>query len=319
MKKIFSLFLIILIVTFSGCRDNPTSTEVDDLYKIAFLNDRSLYTINLDGTDLTEIYKLPSTPTIFSLSWSPNGEFIKTHVYGGAPGIINVKDPDYQSFNEIPGIASWFNSVHLTFSKYDSIYVQNILSGESYTIGEGSSPKISPDERKIAFVKSGNLYVMNSDGTQAQHLADSVEGTNLTWSPNSEHVAFLRAGSLWSINLENGRIQQLVKDKVAGGIFRPVSWSPDGSKLAYLHGTASSGPYRIGVVNADGTGNVVVLDVDDNVIDLKWFPDINRNVILYRSGSNGMLMKVNPDGSNPVEITALDDIFTVSPIPINLD
>jgi Tol biopolymer transport system component len=132
------------------------------------------------------------------------------------------------------------------------------------------SPAWSADRRRIAFVRSGAVWLMNADGSRQRRL---VAGTSPTWSPGGREIAFatsrgveivgagggsqrlLTVGSLpaWSsrvhrLALARG-LRVLLVDPVSGGertlasyeracpvapeltSIAGLDWSPDGQRL----------------------------------------------------------------------------------------
>jgi tricorn protease len=113
-------------------------------------------------------------------------------------------------------------------------------------------PKFSPDGQWIAFTGqydgNFNVYVMPAEGGQpkqltfyqgaAQQLSDrmGIHNEVLTWTPDSKRVVFLSRRDAWNgwmkrpftISIEGGLPEPLPIDQ--GGL---VSYSPDGSKIAY--------------------------------------------------------------------------------------
>jgi Tol biopolymer transport system component len=76
------------------------------------------------------------------------------------------------------------------------------------------SPSWSPDSRRIAFDRGGDIYVMNADGSHRHRLTwtTSLEEAP-AWSPDGRTIAFVsdRSGEveLWQINVDGTRPRQL--------------------------------------------------------------------------------------------------------------
>ena len=105
----------------------------------------------------------------------------------------------------------------------------------------------SPDGSKIAFEKSSDLWVMNSDGTKQIQLTSNVGiDSNPTWSPDGSRIAFVseRDGDLdiWAMKpVPEGPTNvplNLTDDSGSGAFDSDPAWSPflsDGSTSIAFH------------------------------------------------------------------------------------
>ena len=105
----------------------------------------------------------------------------------------------------------------------------------------------SPDGSKIAFERSSDLWVMNSDGTNQTRLTNNVIiDSNPTWSPDGSQLAFVseRDGDLdiWAMKPvpegADNTPQNLTDDSGSGAFDSDPSWSPylpDGSTRVAFH------------------------------------------------------------------------------------
>jgi hypothetical protein len=61
--------------------------------------------------------------------------------------------------------------------------------------GHNSGPRWSPNGRKLAFLDSGNLWIMNANGSHKTRITDRAPAftdARPTWSPNGRYLAFVR-------------------------------------------------------------------------------------------------------------------------------
>lgn len=160
------------------------------------------------------------------------------------------------------------------------------------------APTWSGDGRQIYFLSSNrdgsgtlDLYAMNADGTDV-HLvvnrlyepyAVSPDGTRIalgattaTQHPNVDLFVMNADGS------ERTRIVDLPCDFIDSNChhLEALAWSPDGQRIAYStrsqgHGSTTSS--YVGVVNADGTGQLV-LPTGTRSTEPTWAPDGQRIV-----------------------------------------
>jgi Tol biopolymer transport system component len=89
--------------------------------------------------------------------------------------------------------------------------------------GSGNNPEIfhspiySPDGSKIAFVKwgpglSGEIWIMNSDGTNPLRLTSGHRDWYLAWSPDGQKIAFERDSKIYIMNSDGSDITQVTKN-----------------------------------------------------------------------------------------------------------
>ena len=117
---------------------------------------------------------------------------------------------------------------------------------------------------KIAFVRSGDIWTMNPNGTGQVNLTSSAATDgNPSWSADGKQIAFdsyVGPGSrMVHTMLANG-----AGDTPIASGFDPA-WSPDGSRLVYT----SDGLHT---VDADGSNQTLIIQGDDT-INAAWSPD----------------------------------------------
>ena len=112
----------------------------------------------------------------------------------------------------------------------------------------------SPDGSRLAFTSLDRLYVMDyPDGTPRRLTdADYVEAMP-TWSPDGEWVAYVtwseEGGNLMKVRADGGQEAQMLSSQMA--TYWQPAWSPDGSRIVVLRGTArawreATGPFAAG-------------------------------------------------------------------------
>jgi Tol biopolymer transport system component len=148
--------------------------------RLLFPGDGGLFTARTDGTGLRRI---TSKPTVFDSAWSRRGVI----AFADDDGIYAVR-PDGSRLRRLvrdrynasaPASPDWspYGS-KLAFSFADSvdpdIHVADAASGahRRLTTQGGTNPAWSPDGRFIAFIRSGDLYVMRSDGSRERKILD---------------------------------------------------------------------------------------------------------------------------------------------------
>jgi dipeptidyl aminopeptidase/acylaminoacyl peptidase len=161
-----------------------------------------------------------------------------------------------------------------------------------------------------------DLYVINTDGTGLRRLTNTSSIGELypSWSPDGTQIAFFTWSTapnpggypydeLWLISANGGTA---TKVPISGEIRlydyqAPVSWSPDGSQVAF---SADVGPSRRDAVwkmNVDGTNLQVVTenDICGVVNGASWSPDGGRIAYETCNTTTGDdIWSVKPDGSD---------------------
>jgi Tol biopolymer transport system component len=121
-----------------------------------------------------------------------------------------------------------------------------------------SFARYSPDGSRIVFIKIpdtstpftvGELWIMNSDGSNARRLADADAGHGYAanWSPDGKRIAFVVRENPWDeganqqsaalisnvyvIDAEGGMLTQMTH--LEDGRTETPFWSPDGNTLAF--------------------------------------------------------------------------------------
>lgn len=149
-----------------------------------------------------------------------------------------------------------------------------------------------------------DIFLMNADGGNAVALTATPEEREYhpAWSPDGRRLAFVRSSdfqaasyNLWTVEADGSGATQLTfpAEHPNEQIFSPA-WSPDGSTIAYLQGTA------LYLMDADGknrrpVGTPATLG---EVFWASWSPDGSRLAIERMRPSGGWeIATVGVDGS----------------------
>jgi len=125
-----------------------------------------------------------------------------------------------------------------------AVWAVSTSGGEPWMLGEGSSPRVSPEGDIVAFVRDGEVFKVPLDGTEESTPLFRARGKNgsLTWSPDGSRLAFVsRREDHTFIGTYDGDNDGITW--IAPGVERdgdPV-WSPDGKRVAFIRVPGSLG------------------------------------------------------------------------------
>ena len=184
------------------------------------------------------------------------------------------------------------------------------------------SPSLVVTHPQIAFVRAGDIHVVNADGSGTPVTVRSSEGIDRapTLSPLGDRIAFQAPEGIAVVDVTGANFQ--LRTSVAGD--SAPAWSPDGAVIAFVRGG------NIYTVPADGGPATKVLDLADPLGFPSFSPDSCRLAFTWRGGvlqarrdgtgirsvrSNASEPDWGPDGR--LAVTAVggsrDEVFLVQP------
>ena len=229
-----------------------------------------LFTVRPDGTGVRQVTHLTDSDAI-GASWSPDGSqivFARDYLLGSRKEHLDVVTIDADGRHLHPmglkGLNGWpiwspdgsriFFLRALGFATVDAAGgpLSQVVFG-----GEVESPTFSPDGNRVAFWRhergGASLYVVGADGTGLRRVKAFSKGiaNKIDWSPDGSRIAFstpdfYRPGlsaNVYTIRPDGTGLIQLTHDrggKVNNGL---DSWSPDGTRIAFVSNRA--GTYQI--------------------------------------------------------------------------
>lgn len=281
MKRIILKFLFISLV-FSllsigqfGC-SNGKDGEINLDGRIVFESIRGLhqdiYLINLRSNMVINLTRTPE------LDWKPrfslSGNKIIFTSNGQGKNIICILD----------------------------LMTQEILSLDNQV--NVSEPCLSPDEKKVVFVRYGEIYIMNIDGTEAKRL--TYEPNFLDWNPcfttDGNKIVFTsnRDGDheIYIMNVD-GSEQTRLTNNMSDDLYPCIS--PDGDKVVFT--SNRDGNYEIYIMNIDGSNQIRLTNNSYWDGQPCFSPDGKKIAFTSTRDGNHEIYVMNIDGSNQTRIT----------------
>jgi Tol biopolymer transport system component len=180
----------------------------------------NIYTVNVDGRNLTKLATGSSPGALFS----PDGKKI-TYLLGEVPNqldtiYLNTMLPDGTAKSRLID-----NKLVINWTPYAAF-------------------SLSSDGGKMTFGDKNGFYVINSDGSGPIKLLDSAYGVEPAWSPDGKLLVYGNDNGLFIVNSDGtGKIEIM-----QGNTCSSPSWSPDGKRIIFDTDTKGD----IFIVNADG-------------------------------------------------------------------
>lgn len=252
----------------------------------------------------------------------------------------NSYDPSYSP----DGRRIAFISGSKTNSSYE-VWVMNADGSGRRQVTKTSvaeqEPAWSPDGTRLVYASNSfdvdrqtdlEIWTINADGSRRRQLTNNTSGLDETqpaWSPDGSQIAFVRDGvDVYVMDAADGGDQtNLTPNSPAGcsptcyqGADTYPAWSPDGSKIAYVHGYgtlqnpyAGGGVPNIWTMDPNGGNKINVSNNPDTAATQPaWSPDEAK--IAYVGVASGSLdrniyvMNANGTGQGPVDTSTARDI-----------
>jgi eukaryotic-like serine/threonine-protein kinase len=186
--------------------------------------------------------------------------------------------------------------------------------------GKAERVAISPDGREVVYVlvdgEQQSLWVRNvPTKSDVQVLPPAVVVFNgLNFSPDGNYIYFQRAasaadtGDLYIMPVLGGTPRQLLR-----GVYRPISFSPDGKQFAFMHQAQSNlGSPEVRIANADGSAERLLAKLPPGPFDYgaAWSPDgktIAASAVQFDKQIKWVLNVIRVDNGHVTELYSSSD------------
>lgn len=152
---------------------------------------------------------------------------------------------------------------------------------------------------RIAFVRSGQLWVADSDGAMPTSIPTVGPPMSPAWHPAAEMIAYNTYGRGSRVvihDFRSGRARTV--SGTAGGVNQTPVFSPDGGSLVYSHTPADGGDLYLASV--DGDAGVRKITVGRGVINVSpsFSPDGRRIAFTSSRAGHPEVYIMDADGTN---------------------
>ena len=134
----------------------------------------------------------------------------------------------------------------------------------------------SPAGSLIAFTSGYYIYVVRPDGTRLRHVAAAGD---FAWSPDGRLLAVAGQsgpgtwGDVAVVRSDGARLRRIAHCRCGlrgPGSSQAVTWSPDGTRIAYISGRGNT----ISTIRPDGSGATVVATQEARGLSGNWYPSL---------------------------------------------
>jgi TolB protein len=266
--------------------------ELPDDGILAFVSvnngNREIALIDIDSTSQFNLTRNPSYDHL--PHWLPDGETLTFSSFrDNRSGIyrLSIFSRQLAPLREddlFEAVMDWSpDGQHVAFIRYyytspenemlPGLYIMDTATQAMHTFGNLSiadaySLRWSPDSRRIALISdhegSPAIYLMANDGSNLKRVTQTQvsSGGGLSWSPSGEEIAFTGFGSegyeIYTVDLIAGHTTQITHAPENTSAIHP-SWSPDGSRIAYVEAPWGTDGGNLYVIDTDGSNAQLIV------------------------------------------------------------
>ena len=183
--------------------------------------------------------------------------------------------------------------------------------------GSDTEPQWSSDGSRLVFVRDGDIFVMNPDGSGQTNLTNTPPPSldvSPTWSPDGSKIAFtsFRDGGfilrLYVMNADGSNVVRVSTPDPAQD--RNPTWSPSGNRIAFVRSLEQGSGPPVGdifYVSPDGSGLTNVTNNPAEYSTPSWSPTggkiaFSGNLPGFEAQSSEIFV-MNADGTGRVDVS----------------
>lgn len=189
---------------------------------------------------------------------------------------------------------------------------------------------IPPSGRLLLFVSNefsyNDLFTIDTSGNNRRRLTVIGLVGGAKYSPDGSRIAFDRTEGeephyqkdIYIMNADGSNLHNVTNTQ--DWIELEPDWSPDGSRIVFRGRPLVNEYSKVHIMNADGSGRILLTDVNNSNRSPRWSPDGQRIAFVsYWEGSGGYwkdkgdIYVINIDGSGLINLTNRGEGFS-SPV-----
>jgi len=197
-----------------------------------------------------------------SPAWAPSGRLLAFDA-GDSLALVGRGGSDFEALRAVtdddgePAFAP--SGRRLAFSgrrgRMRDLYVYDLRNGRARrVVRRASAPDWAARGRRIAFVRSGNVFTARDDGRRVRRLTRAGARAP-SFSPSGRSIAFARRGGIYVMPARGGRARRVLRCSRCA----EPAFSPDGREIVYEQGRVGSAQGGLRVVRTRGAGRPVTL------------------------------------------------------------
>lgn len=246
-----------------------------------------------------------------SLPSKLSGKIVTTVNEGGLLPVIYVSNLDGSSMRKIdtgawPSLSS--DGTRLAYSATDGLHLVDLATGQNTSLGtDGYRLVWSPDDTRILFSTTFNLYVINQDGSGQQRIdTGSAEIlSSVGWLPDNQTIVYGVLGgngfTFTEYNLQTGDRKELFSFQNKAGY---GAISPDGQWIVFDDKVFGADNWGIYVARLDGSQRRLIASSDvPTAFTSVWSPG-------PQAGSGDQWLILNTQNTGSIKIPVLIDPFS---------
>jgi Tol biopolymer transport system component len=276
MNKFISLRGLLAVTIIAFCLDAEAATARTG--KVVFSSNRTetwrIWSINADGTALTQLTKQQTDEQDVDPMFSPDGKSILfTSTRGGKAGVWRMLADGSKPERICDGDqAEWSpDGTKIAFRRNERIFTRDLSSGKEQGISPEdwphcSGPAWKPDGKSLAFAArwaAGNgIFIVPVEGGKPVKVYDQQGACEPHWAPDGARIVYETETHICTINPDGAKNRVVT---FFGGVQRYARYSPDGKSLAFCQGVSEQGPWEIYIIPATGGTPEKLTDGNSNM------------------------------------------------------